>query len=475
MSPTSPDLLTLGISAAGTFLRDGTVSIPELVAACLERVEQTDQTNAYLDVFADRARSVAVAHQRLLDEGYDLGPLHGIPIALKDNIDLAGTPTTVGSKILRDNVAQEDATVTSRLKSAGAIFSGKTNMHEFAWGGTTNNPHFGACLNPWDLDRIPAGSSGGSGAAVATRSAFAALGTDTGGSVRLPASMNGVTGIRPTIGRISNTGVHPLAWTMDTVGPIAPSALDCALVFQAIAGFDTRDATTRDVPVGSMIAEIHRPLDGLRIALIDDYSLTALQPGVDNAFRAALATFEAAGARVTTVSLPEIAHVVDAQIIVDACEPTAGHMGLLRERPEDYGDDVRTLLQAGLAFTAVDYVQAQRYRSHLRERVLTLFSECDIIATPTIPFTAPRIGEKTVPVDGGFEDTLVGNMKFTAVPSMTGLPAISVPCGFDEAGMPVGMQLMAPAFAEVLLFRVAHQFQIYTDFHRALPALVAGR
>jgi aspartyl-tRNA(Asn)/glutamyl-tRNA(Gln) amidotransferase subunit A len=351
---------------------------------------------------------------------------------------------------------------------------GSTNMHEFAWGGTTDNPHHGACRNPWDLDRIPAGSSGGSGAAAATRSVFAALGTDTGGSVRLPASMNGVTGIRPTIGRVSNAGVLPLAWSMDTVGPIAPSALDCAYVLQSIAGYDLADPTTRDVPVKDALAGIERPLDGLRIALVDDYSLRALQPGVEAAFRSAVATFESLGCQIETISLPELEPVVDAQIIIDACEPTAIHLPWLTSRPGDYGADVRTLLQAGASFSAVEYVQAQRYRTHLRDVIARRLREVDLIASPTIPFTAPLIGERLVPVDGGQEDTLVGNMKYTAVPSMTGMPAISVPCGFDELGLPVGMQLMAAPFEEALLLRVAHGFQRHTAFHTELPTLIAA-
>ncbi|WP_369375789.1 amidase [Promicromonospora sp. Populi] len=456
-------------------MRNREVSVPELAAASVARIEDTAVVNAFLELDTARALRLAEAYQRLLDDGVDLGPLHGIPLAVKANIDISGVRSSSGSRILAEHHPDQDAAVVGRLKRAGGLMVGTTNMHEFAWGGTTDNPHYGACRNPWDLERIPAGSSGGSGAAAATRSVFAALGTDTGGSVRLPASMNGVTGIRPTIGRVSNAGVLPLAWSMDTVGPIAPSALDCALVLQSIAGYDPADPTTRDVPVEDFLAGIERPLDGLRIAVVDDYSLQGLQPGVEAAFRHALRTFEALGCRIETISLPELEPVVDAQVIIDACEPTAIHLPWLTTRPDDYGLDVRTLLQAGALFSALEYIQAQRYRTHLRGVVAARFQDVDLIATPTIPFTAPLIGEHLVPVDGGHEDTLVGNMKYTALPSMTGMPAISVPCGFDELGLPVGMQLMAAPFQEATLFRAAYGFQRHTAFHTQLPALIAAR
>lgn len=471
----SEELLHVGIAEAARMLRERQVSVPELVSASFTRIAETSEVNAYTEVFQERALRVATAHQALLDDGIDLGPLHGIPIALKANIDLAGTVGHAGSRILADRRAETDATVTQRLQRGGAVVAGMTNMHEFAWGGTTQNPHHGSCRNPWDRERIPAGSSGGSGAAAATRSVLGTLGTDTGGSVRLPASMNGVTGLRPTLGRVSNAGVLPLAWSMDTVGPIAPSAQDCALLFQAIAGFDAADPTTQNAPVGDPLRGLDRPVNGLRVTIVDDYSLRGLQPGVEAAFRAALDTLDSLGCIIETISLPELAHVVDAQIIIDACEPTAVHLPWLERTPELYGEDVRTLLQAGAAFSAVDYIQAQRYRTHLRSIVTRHLGEVDAILFPTIPFTAPRIGERTVPVDGGDEDTLVGNMKFTAVASMTGMPAISVPCGFDELGLPVGMQIMAGPFAEPLLLRMAHAFQAVSSFHRELPPLISTR
>lgn len=467
--------LHAGIAEAGRMLRHGEISVTELVSASLARIAETGETNAYTEVFEERALRLATAHQALLDDGIDLGPLHGIPLALKANVDLAGHTVDAGSRILADRTADADAAVTASLQRSGSVIMGMTNMHEFAWGGTTQNPHTGSCRNPWDLDRIPAGSSGGSGAAAATRSVFGTLGTDTGGSIRLPASMNGITGLRPTLGRVSNRGVMPLAWSMDTVGPIAASAEDCAIIFRSIAGFDAGDPTTLDVAVTDPLAGLDRPVNGLRIAVIDDYSFRGLQPAVEAAFRAALATLADLGVIIETIAVPGLEHVVDAQVVIDACEPSAVHLPWLESRPGDYGDDVRTVLQAGTVFSAVDYIQAQRYRTHLREIVRRHLGDVDAIALPTIAFTAPRVGQTTVSIGGRDEDALVGLMEFTALASMTGLPAISVPCGFDETGLPIGMQLVGGAFAEALLLRIAHAYQAATGFHRALPALVTDR
>src|SRR5881275_3633815 len=242
----------------------------------------------------------------MIRAGYHLGPLHGIPIALKDNIELAGLTTTAGSKVLADWVPDEDATVAARLKRAGAVIIGKTNLHEFAWGGTTDNPHYGTCRNPWNPERFPAGSSGGSGAAVAARTCLGALGTDTGGSIRLPSSVNGIVGIRPTIGRVSNHNVVPLAWTMDTVSPMTRTVDDCVLMFEVIAGHDPLDEHSSQAPVSDYRAELTRGVRGLRVGLIRDYSLTHVQKAVGDAVRAALKTLEGLGARIEEIAMPSI-------------------------------------------------------------------------------------------------------------------------------------------------------------------------
>src|SRR5437660_12006065 len=251
------------------------LSTVQSTATMLQRIERVTKTlNAYITVCAQQAREIAQAAATMIRAGYHLGPLHGIPIAIKDNIYTRGIRTTAGSKILGDFVPDEDATVITRLKRAGALIIGKTNLHEFAWGGTTDNPHYGTCRNPWNPERFPAGSSGGSGAAVAARTCLGALGTDTGGSIRLPSSVNGIVGIRPTIGRVSNYNVVPLAWTMDTVSPMTRTVEDCVVMFEIIAGYDPFDEHSAQVPVADYRAELARPVHGLRVGLIRHHSLT---------------------------------------------------------------------------------------------------------------------------------------------------------------------------------------------------------
>ncbi|NTJ11672.1 amidase [Rhizobium lusitanum] len=446
--------LTIAETAAG--IRAGDIAIVDLVQSCIDREEATRDLVAFSDVYRDSALAVAAAHQALIDKGYDLGPLHGIPMAVKANIAVKGEPMTAGSAVLK-NAAGADADVTEQLKRAGAIIIGATNMHEFAWGGTTANPHFGQCRNPWDKARIPAGSSGGSGAAVAAGSALAALGTDTGGSVRLPASMNGVTGLRPGVGQISTAGVFPLAWSMDTVGPLARSADDCCTVYRAMS----RKATPQVAPP--------RSLEGARIGLIDGYGFERLQPDIEAAFRTLVHTFEAMGAIVDLIRIDGLDVAVDAQVIVDAAEPSAVHAPWLANKAEQYGEDVRILLHAGMTFTAIEYLQAQRYRTYLRDQIDRHFQNVDVIVTPTLPFTAPLIGQETIMIGNVEESTLTGNMRFTCIPSLSALPAISFPIGNDSLNLPIGAQLMGGCSSEEQLMKIVSDYQGATAFHRLRP------
>ncbi len=452
--------MSLSLLGLGQRYRAGTLGMAEAVQGCLDQEARTRHLNAYLEVFADQAIRQAHAYQTLLDSGCDLGPLQGVPIAIKGNIDILGQPMTAGSQILADHCATRDAEVVRRLRRAGAIVIGSTNLHEFAWGGTTDNPHYGTCRNPWDPNRVPSGSSGGSGVAVAVRSALAALGTDTGGSVRLPAAMNGITGLRPTVGAISTEGVFPLAWSMDTVGPMAASSEDCALLFAALS----------QTP-GDPLAQLARPVDRLRLGYLDDYSFNGLQPAIEQALRGTVQAFEAMGISVEAVRLDDLESAVDAQVIVDAAEPSAIHLPWLEQQPERYGADVRVLLQAGLAFSAVDYLQAQRWRTRLRQQLDRAFQRVDVIISPTVPFTAPLIGQDEVEIAGRLESTLTGNMRYTCIPSLAALPAISFPMGLDPLGLPMGCQLLAPAGKEYRLLRLAHHFQQGSAYHGLLPPL----
>jgi aspartyl-tRNA(Asn)/glutamyl-tRNA(Gln) amidotransferase subunit A len=467
------DLLELSLAQAARLVRTREVSPLELVDACLARIDAVDsRLAAYISVFADEARSVAKAADTMLRAGYDLGPLHGVPISLKDNVAVRGTRTTAGSKVLENWIPDHDATVTERLRRAGAILLGKLNMHEFAWGGTSDNPHYGAVRNPWNTERFPAGSSGGSGAAVAARMCYGAIGTDTGGSIRLPSAINGVVGIRPTYGRVSNHGIIPLAWSMDTAGPMTRTVEDCALMFGAIAGHDPKDPTTSRAPTSDYLADLGAGVDSLRIGVVPGYFFHHLQPPVHAAVMSALDTLKGLGAKIVDVDIDNIHGNISAQLTIESAEPSTYHQRWLREQPQDYGADVRTLLEVGEMLLATHYLQAQRYRTLLRNEFMAAFRKVDVFLCPTLPFTATRVGEMKVVIENGVEeDMLSAIMQYTGVPSLTGLPSLAVPCGFDPDGLPIGMQIIGKPFDEATLFRVGAAYQGVTDFHRRAPTL----
>ncbi len=473
MATYAKELAQLTLAEAARLVRAREVSPVELVEACLARIRAVnDKLAAYISVYEEQARAVAKAAEAMVQAGHWLGPLHGIPVSLKDNVAVRGLATTAGSKILRDWIPDEDATVTARLRQAGAIFVGKTNMHEFAWGGTSANPHYGAVRNPWNPERFPAGSSGGSGAAVAARTCYGAIGTDTGGSIRLPSAINGIVGIRPTYGRVSNAGIIPLAWSMDTAGPMTRTVEDCAIMFNVIAGPDPKDPSCSAAPVVDYTADLGRGVRGIRIGVVPGYFFHHLQRPVHDAVRAALKTFEGLGASVVDVNIENIHGNISAQLTIESAEPSSYHQRWLRERPGDYGEDVRTLLEIGEMLLATHYVQAQRYRSLLRSEFLSAFKTVDVFICPTLPFTATPVGAMKVVIENGVEeDMLSAIMQYTGVPSLTGLPSLNVPCGFDQDALPVGMQIIGQPFGEAALFRVGAAFQAATDFHKRAPAL----
>lgn len=476
MTATS-SLPTMSVTEAASRIQRREISPVELVEASLREIERWEPSiNAFITVSGDEALQAAKAHEALIQAGSVLGPLHGVPLAIKDNIDTAGIRTTAGSKILADNVPTTDATVVTRLRRAGAVIVGKTNMHEFAWGGTTDNPHYGPTRNPWDPTRFPAGSSGGSGAAVAACEVPAALGTDTGGSIRLPSAVNGCVGIRPTIGRVSNHSVVPLAWSMDTVGPMARTVGDVALLLSVMAGYDPRDPGTSREPVADYLSALQSGVSGLRVGVDSDYFFTHIQDSVRSAVLAAIDVLKSAGASVHERSIANIAGNISAQLTIESAEPSAYHQAWLRERPDDYGPDVRQLLEMGELYTATHYLQAQRYRSLLRAEFLEAFRDVDVFICPTLPFVATPVGDdKVVIEDGQEEDMLSAIMQYTGVPSLTGLPSMSVPCGFSNDGLPIGMQIIGRPFDEATIFRTGHAFQELTEWHERHPQPASSR
>jgi aspartyl-tRNA(Asn)/glutamyl-tRNA(Gln) amidotransferase subunit A len=420
------------------------------VEACLERIATAGAgLNAFLLVTAERARAEARAVERELAAGRARGPLHGVPLALKDLFDTAGLATTAGSRILAGNVPARDAFVVERLREAGLVLIGKTHMHEFAFGTTSDNPHAGPCRNPWDRTRSPGGSSGGNGAALAAGLCAAALGTDTGGSIRIPAAACGVVGLKPTLGRVSRRGVVPLSWSFDTVGPMARTVEDVALLLDAIAGPDGEDEACSRRPAEAFGRELEAGVRDLALGVPDEWFFDDVEPDIVAAVEAALAALERAGGRRVAVATPGMAEAHTAHHAILAVEAAAFHGRWLRERPDDYGDDVRRGLELGSFVPGVDYVNARRQQTVTRGTFAAALARADVLVTPALPAAPPRVGEPM-----SREPAVAWNRLLTPF-NLAGLPALSVPCGFDGAGLPVGLQVVGPPYAEARLLRVA--------------------
>jgi aspartyl-tRNA(Asn)/glutamyl-tRNA(Gln) amidotransferase subunit A len=367
-------------------------------------------------------------------------------------------------------VPTSDATVIERLRNQGAVIVGKHNLHEFAFGITSENPHFGAVRNPWDLERVPGGSSGGTAAAVAAGLCAAGLGSDTGASIRAPAAWCGVVGLKPTYGRVSRTGALPLAWSLDHIGPMARSVADCALLLQAIAGFDPRDPGSADVPVPNFSAPLAQGVGGLRIGVCREYFFEMIEPDVDRLVRDALPVFESLGATIRDVSLPHVQHAQVAGNVLMSTEAAAWHATWLRERPQDYGADVLARIRGGLLVRGTEYLAAQQMRTLIQQDFRSAFQDVDVVVAPTVPLVAPQIGRTTEP-SGPHNVAPRSIANRATVPcNLTGMPAISVPCGFSD-GLPVGLQIMAPAFAEPVLLQVAAAYEQATEWHTRRPEL----
>ena len=422
--------------------------------AHLARIEQlAPKLNGFVTVTAERALAEAAAADREIAAGRSRGPLHGVPMALKDLFDTAGVRTTAGSRILAENVPVRDAAVVERLSASGLVLLGKTNMHEFAFGTTSDNPHFGPVRNPWDLERSPGGSSGGSGAALASGLCAVSFGTDTGGSIRIPAGACGVTGLKPTLGRVSRRGVTPLAWSFDTVGPMARTVEDAALLMNTIAGPDAEDEWCSTRPAEDFTRDFERGAGGLTLGVPREWFFEGVEPGIEAAVREAIAVLEREGARRIEVSLPGMADAHTAHHAILAAEAAAFHGAWLRERPDDYGDDVRRGLELGQLIAAVDYVNARRVQAIVRAAFRAALAEADVLVTPCLPQAPLRVGEFM-----SREPAVAWNRLLTPV-NLAGYPAISVPCGFDGSGMPVGLQIVGRPFEETLLLRVARAYE----------------
>jgi aspartyl-tRNA(Asn)/glutamyl-tRNA(Gln) amidotransferase subunit A len=456
----------LTIEEAAGLIAERKLSPAELTEALLRRVEALEgRLNAFITVDGDAAMAGANTAADEIAKGGAHSPLHGIPVALKDIFGLAGVRMTAGSKILAENLSSEDSEAAARLKTAGAVILGKLNLHEFAFGATGVNPHYGPARNPWDLERITGGSSSGSGASVAAGECPAALGTDTGGSIRIPASLCGIVGLKPTYGRVSKQGVLPLSWSLDHVGPMTRTVEDAAIVLQAIAGQDPGDASTSDEPVPDYARALREDVRGLRIGLPRQFFFENVEAEVDSAVRSAVSLLEQAGAVVTEVDVPLASEIPGGVTAIMLPEALAYHQKWMSKRPDDYGADVRYRLELGATYLAVHYVQAQRLRETAVEAWRNgVFSKVDLIATPTTPISAR-------PIEEGDLQVTFNLIRFTNPLNFLGVPAISIPCGFTGEGLPIGLQLAGRWWDEATVLRAAYAYEQATDWHKRRPPL----
>jgi aspartyl-tRNA(Asn)/glutamyl-tRNA(Gln) amidotransferase subunit A len=447
------ELHRLSFEEIATRIRDRAVSAEETVRATLDRIERLEpQVGAFITVTGDAALAAARAADRAIAKDAR-GRLRGVPIGLKDLFDTGGVRTTAGSKFFADRVPTEDAVVVTRLLEEGAIVIGKTNLHEWAFGVTTQNPHFGPTRNPWDLSRIPGGSSGGSGAAVAAGLCYGALGSDTGGSIRIPASLCGIVGLKPTFGRVSVRGSVPLAWSLDHAGPMARTVRDAALLYAAIAGYDADDPTSVEREVDDPLAQIDAGVRGLRLGLPRQHFFSGTEPEIAGAVREVARVLEREGAIVEEIDLPRTDELLPTQTAIIGTEAAAFHRDRMRERPGDFGADVLARLRRGERVTGAEYVLARRTQLEIRHAWTRVLRDYAGVLTPTTAVAAP-------PAEG--EDALAQAARLTARTSpfnLTGLPAISIPCGLTSEGLPIGLQIASGPWMESTILRIARSYE----------------
>jgi aspartyl-tRNA(Asn)/glutamyl-tRNA(Gln) amidotransferase subunit A len=458
----APNLLS--VDEAISLIHAKVLSPAELIDACYRQIGRLNpRLNAFITVIPPGTDDSPPGRRSGTDRA--AAELAGIPVAVKDLFETAQVRTTAGSLFFKDNIPSEDAAVVQKIRDAGGTIIGKTNTHEIALGITTINPHFGPCRNPWDEERIPGGSSGGSAVAVSTGMVLAAVGTDTGGSIRIPASLCGVVGLKPTFGRVSLRGALPLSWNLDHAGPLTRTVKDAALMLQVMAGHDGRDPYSSDVPVEDYSARIEDGIRSWRIGQgIGDY-VDHAEPGVLEAVREAAAVFQRLGADVRPVDLSFLREAAVANGLMTQADGAAYHQQRLAEHPDWFGEDVRRRLEAGRDLASADYVMARRTQTQTRHRLSRLFEDYDVLLLPATPITAPAI------LDGDAVDEARRLTRFTAPFNLAGVPAISIPCGFSGEGLPIGLQLVAAAWNEASLLRVARAYERDTDWATRYPPL----
>ena len=444
------------IEALSSEIRAGRLSPVEVTQHAADRIANIDpllRSFVSLTPFPLEQARQAEADIR---SGNWRGPLHGIPIGIKDNYLTRDMPTTAGSTAPGLDFPLVDSAVAARLRAAGAILIGKTRTHEFAWG--TSTP---PTCNPWDLTRIPGGSSGGSGAAVAAGLCSAAMGSDTGGSIRIPASLCGTVGLKPSFGRVSRAGIVPHSWSLDHAGPLTRSVADAAIMLNVLAGYDPADPGSRDVPMPDYTAALHRGVHGLRVAVVRNHFFGRNQAAVEDAVERAIGWFASEGAEVHDARVPDLDYGLGAIFAIELASSGAYHDASLKAgRVANFSEDVRTLVRLGRLVTGTDLLKAEQLRHVLMKDFRRVFRQADVILGPTTPLTAPEIGQAKVDVAGEQESALAITWRLTYPYNLTGLPAISLPCGFDGDGLPIGLQIAARPFNEHAMIQAAHSYEV---------------
>ena len=452
------NLASLSLTDQRDLMKSGEVSASDLAAACYRQIERLNPTlNAFITVIPPE--------QLTLSEDAHGKPLFGIPLAVKDLYNTKGIRTTSGARFFADHIPQEDAYVVQKIKQAGAQIIGKANTHEIALGVTNNNPHFGACRNPWDITRTPGGSSGGSAVAVATGMALAALGTDTGGSIRIPAALCGVVGFKPTYGRVSLRGILPLSWNLDHAGPIARKVEDAALMLQVMGGYDELDPSTVKTLPGDYSSHLRDTMKERKIALaVGDY-IEESDPEILEAVRKAAEILKEQGASIKEVNMDFLREAAGANALMTQADGAAFHRDRMKEHPDWFGADVRLRLETGAAFTSSEYILARHTQSEIRRKCELLFDEYDALLLPTTPIPAPVLeGEDAL-------ERARQLTRFTAPFNLTGMPALSIPCGFTKDSLPIGLQIVSRAWNEAGVLRTGYAFQESTEWHMQSPEI----
>jgi aspartyl-tRNA(Asn)/glutamyl-tRNA(Gln) amidotransferase subunit A len=483
-------LFSLTIHEASEKLRKREVSSQELTEAVFQRISETDDTvRSYITLCRDAALVQAKQADTRLNQEPSASPLLGIPVAIKDNFLTKGVRTTCASRILNNFIPPYDATSVAKLRSAGAVITGKTNLDEFAMGSSSENSAFFSTRNPWDLERVPGGSSGGSAASVAADQCIAALGTDTGGSIRQPAAFCGIVGLKPTYGRVSRYGIIAFASSMDQVGPMTKDVRDCALLLEVISGHDPADSTSVNCPVPPYSKSLTGDIAGLRLGIPKEYFTAGLQPAVDEAVRGAIRQLENSGAIIEEISLPYTEYAVAVYYVIATAEASSnlarydgirfGHRAAAKDltetymlsRAEGFGPEVKRRIMLGTyalsaGYYDAYYLKAQKVRALIHRDFDEAFKHCDAIVTPTSPTTAFKITEKIQnPLEMYLSDICTISI------NLAGVPAISVPCAFDGEGLPIGMQIIGKHFDEATILRIAYAHEQQTNCHRQKPSL----